>query len=100
MRLSHSPIRRPASRYQAQVDAVPFDVKAGNNQPIWVDLLVPTSAEPGKYSGAYTVTSNQGNFTGSISVKVWNFALPALRLSNPPFCFSGGHSERSTRTIA
>ncbi len=38
---------------------MPFDVKAGNNQPIWVDLLVPRTTAAGHYSGTYTVTSNQ-----------------------------------------
>ncbi len=29
----------------AALTAVPFDLKAGNNQPIWVDLLIPRAAE-------------------------------------------------------
>jgi hypothetical protein len=71
----------------ARLTAVPFEVKAGNNQPIWVDLFVPRSAEPGKYTGTYTVTSNEGNFTGSISLKVWNFALPAAPAMKSSFLF-------------
>src|SRR4029077_20892741 len=63
------------------------DVKAGNNQPVWVDLLVPQSAQPGNYSGSYTVTSNQGNFTGTISLKVWNFALPTAPALKSSFLF-------------
>ncbi|MGA7236027.1 MAG: glycoside hydrolase domain-containing protein [Bryobacteraceae bacterium] len=71
----------------ARLEAVPFDVKAGNNQPIWVDLLVPRNAEPGKYSGNYTVTSDQGSFTGPISLRVWNFALPAAPTLKSSFLF-------------
>jgi hypothetical protein len=71
----------------AKLTAAPFDVQAGANQPIWVDLLVPRSAEPGKYSGSYTVTSNQGNFTGSISLRVWNFALPEAPALKSSFLF-------------
>ena len=71
----------------ARFTAVPFEVKASTNQPIWVDLLVPRSAEPGKYSGSYTVTSNQGNFSGSISLKVWNFTLPAAPTFKSSFLF-------------
>jgi hypothetical protein len=71
----------------AHLTAVPFDVKAGNNQPIWVDLFVPRSAEPGKYTGTYTVTSNEGNFTGSISLKVWNFTLPVAPAMKSSFLF-------------
>jgi Domain of unknown function (DUF4091) len=71
----------------ARISAVPFDVKAGNNQPIWVDLLVPRSAEPGKYSGTYTVTSDQGDFTGPITLRVWNFTLPAAPTLKSSFLF-------------
>lgn len=71
----------------ARLEAVPFDVKAGNNQPIWVDLFVPRNAEPGKYSGNYTVTSDQGSFTGPISLRVWNFTLPAAPTLKSSFLF-------------
>jgi len=71
----------------ASLTAAPFEVKAGANQPIWVDLLVPRSARPGKYSGTYTITSNHGDFTGSISLKVWNFALPVAPGLKSSFLF-------------
>jgi Domain of unknown function (DUF4091) len=67
--------------------AVPFDVKANNNQPVWVDLLVPRGAAPGGYSGSYTVTSDQGNFTGNIALTVWNFSLPAAPALKSSFLF-------------
>ncbi|AFZ26288.1 hypothetical protein Cylst_4187 [Cylindrospermum stagnale PCC 7417] len=60
----------------AKLDAVPFKLDAGSNQPIWVDVFVPNNAKPGLYKGTFTVGSNQGNFTGEISLKVWNFELP------------------------
>jgi hypothetical protein len=72
----------------ATLTAVPFNVKAGNNQPIWVDLLVPQNAVPGQYSGAYTVTSDQGEFTGRISLTVWNFSLPTTPSLKSAFLFS------------
>jgi hypothetical protein len=71
----------------ARFTAVPFEVKAGANQPVWVDLFVPRSAEAGKYAGSYTVTSDRGSFTGSISLKVWNFALPAAPALKSSFLF-------------
>ena len=43
----------------ASLTAVPFEVKAGNNQPVWVDLLFPQLARTGKYLGNYTLTSHQ-----------------------------------------
>jgi len=83
----------------AHLTAVPFDVKAGNNQPVWVDLLVPRSAEPGKYSGTYTVTSNQGNFTGSISLKVWNFTLPSAPTLKSSFLFFQAGTRAAQREL-
>jgi len=71
----------------AQLTAVPFDLKAETNQPIWVDLLVPRTATAGKYTGTYTVTSNEGSFTGQVGLTVWNFALPAAPSLKSSFLF-------------
>lgn len=71
----------------ARFSAVPFDVKAGANQPIWADLFVPRTCQPGEYSGTYTVTSKEGNFTDSIRLKVWNFTLPAAPALKSAFLF-------------
>lgn len=59
-----------------ELNAVPFDLRKGENQPIWVDLFIPRDAQPGDYIGTFTVTSDQENFTGKISLKVWDFELP------------------------
>jgi hypothetical protein len=71
----------------ASLQAVPFDLKEGTNQPIWVDLLVPQTATAGQYSGFYTVTSNKGTVTGPISLTVWNFALPTAPALKSSFLF-------------
>jgi uncharacterized protein (TIGR03437 family) len=60
----------------ARLQAVPFNLTAANNQPIWVDILVPRDAVAGQYVGTWTVTSDQGSATGSIALNVWNFTLP------------------------
>jgi hypothetical protein len=62
---------------QAELDAVPFDLAAGTNQPIWVDVFVPQSTVPGKYQGKFTVESDRGVSEGQIDLTVWNFTLPA-----------------------
>ncbi|AUT00935.1 hypothetical protein CLI64_11270 [Nostoc sp. CENA543] len=69
----------------AELDAVPFNLKAGNNQPIWVDIFVPRDANPGQYQGTFTVTSNQGISTGKIRLKVWDFELPIKPSLNSEF---------------
>ena len=71
----------------AALTAVPFDVKSGNNQPVWVDLQVPRTAKAGAYSGTYTVTSKQGTTTGAVSLTVWNFTLPAAPALKSSFLF-------------
>jgi Domain of unknown function (DUF4091)/Family of unknown function (DUF6067) len=60
----------------AAFDAVPFNVAIGQNQPIWVDVLVPRDAVAGDYTGTYQVTSDQGESSGEIALKVWDFELP------------------------
>lgn len=69
----------------AELDAVPFNLKAGNNQPIWVDVFVPRDAKPGQYQGTFKVTSDQGVSTGKILLKVWDFELPVKPSLNSEF---------------
>jgi hypothetical protein len=60
----------------AALTAAPFDVERGKNQPIWVDVFVPRDAAAGVYQGTFTITCDQGNFTGPVKLEVWNFTLP------------------------
>jgi hypothetical protein len=83
----------------ARYTAAPFDVSAGQNQPIWVDLTIPRSAAPGTYTGIYNVTSNAGNFTGRVSVKVWNFELPQAPTLKSSFLFFQAGSVEAEREL-
>ena len=58
------------------LDAVPFSLAPGENQPIWVDIYTPVNTSPGVYQGTATVTSTQGSATVNIILNVWNFTLP------------------------
>jgi hypothetical protein len=60
----------------AALVAAPFNVSAGQNQPIWVDVDVPRTAAPGTYTGSFTVSAREGMASGQITVHVWSFALP------------------------
>jgi hypothetical protein len=60
----------------AKLDAVPFDLAANKNQPIWVDVFVPRDAKAGRYTGTFMVTSQQGNANVYLTLNVWNFELP------------------------
>ncbi len=56
--------------------AIPFNVQPHQNQPIWIDISVPRNAQPGRYVGRVTVTSDQGSTATNIALNVWNFSLP------------------------
>jgi hypothetical protein len=73
--------------------AVPFAVAAGNNQPIWVDVTVPASAEPGTYTGTFTIRSDQGQATAELTLHVWNFALPVAPSFKSAYHATGAHQD-------
>jgi hypothetical protein len=71
----------PLSGNGASLQAVPFDVAAGHNQPIWIDLFIPrerATSPPGIYSGSIVVASDQGQVTVPVAVTVWDFELPLV----------------------
>jgi hypothetical protein len=78
--------------------AVPFNLGAGENMVIWVDVFVPYGTTAGQYAGSYTVTSDQGSVQGPIQVNVWDFTLPlksSLKSTFTPCC---GTIPRQRRT--
>jgi uncharacterized protein (TIGR03437 family) len=83
----------------AQIEAVPFNLTSANNQPIWVDVLVPRDAAPGQYAGTWTVTSDQGNATGSVVLTVWNFTLPLQPSMKSAFLFWNTSSESANEEL-
>ncbi|MDM9381280.1 DUF4091 domain-containing protein [Chlorogloeopsis sp. ULAP01] len=72
---------------KADLKAVPFQLVAKQNQPIWGDIFVPRNTQPGQYTGKFTVTSSQGKVEGKILLKVWNFELPLKPSLNSSFSF-------------
>ncbi|GAB4529529.1 MAG: hypothetical protein Tsb0014_11470 [Pleurocapsa sp.] len=69
----------------AAIDAVPFNLETGKNQPIWVDIFVPRNLYPGEYYGKFTVKSDRGSTTGEILLTVWDFELPVKPSMNSLF---------------
>lgn len=66
--------------YSAEAKSVgaPFNLSAGRNQPIWIDIYVPPAARPGNYQGYLSVTVNSDTLARlTVKLKVWNFTLPA-----------------------
>ena len=83
----------------AEIDAVPFKLEAGHNQPIWVDILVPRDAAPGEYRGTFTVESDRGKTTGDIFLTVWDFELPIKPSINSLFDVWKNRGENTAREM-
>jgi len=69
----------PLAGNGALLQAVPFTVAAGHNQPIWVDLFIPrgaTSSPPGIYTGTISLSGGFSTLNVPVSLTVWNFELP------------------------
>jgi hypothetical protein len=55
----------------------PIDVRAGENQPLWVLVYVPPDAKPGDYRGQLLLSAEGFSAEVPLHLHVWDFALPA-----------------------
>ncbi|MFQ6092677.1 MAG: glycoside hydrolase domain-containing protein [bacterium] len=60
----------------------PFNIQAGENQPIWVKVFVPPGVPAGEYAGSILISDNSGLIDVlTLELTVWDFDLPnVLRL--------------------
>jgi hypothetical protein len=59
-------------------NAFPFDVPAGQNRVIWVDVYVPQGTPAGSYQGTVTLTgTGLGTAPVPVALTVWPFDLPS-----------------------
>ncbi|NOX61685.1 MAG: DUF4091 domain-containing protein [Chloroflexi bacterium] len=55
----------------------PFDVLAGENRVIWVDVAIPADSPAGDYAAPITVTvGGKPEAAAVVRLHVWNFTLP------------------------
>ncbi|MBC7328576.1 DUF4091 domain-containing protein [bacterium] len=55
----------------------PCEIKAGENQPLFITIYIPKDAKPGRYTGKITVKFENGASVDiPISLEVWDFTLP------------------------
>ena len=78
---------------------MPFNLAAGRNQPVWVDVFVPRTAAAGQYTGSFTVTSDQGSASGQIGLRVWNFTLPLKPALKSAFVVQQAPANAVARTL-
>ena len=98
------PFKHPLTRQPlkgARLAAVPFDLPANETHGFWVDILVPTDAKPGDYSGTYRVTAAGGKVVEvPVTLTVWDFALPRVStlrtaLGSPASRMRGYYKQRA-----
>ncbi|OGK14161.1 hypothetical protein A3B40_01195 [Candidatus Roizmanbacteria bacterium RIFCSPLOWO2_01_FULL_37_16] len=93
------PFKDPATNQDlsGQLDAVPFTILAGIDQPIWVDIFTPANTPAGLYQGTATVSTAQGSATVNINLNVWNFQLPKTRsLKGQTHIWTSTYKNRTT----
>jgi Domain of unknown function (DUF4091)/Family of unknown function (DUF6067) len=66
--------------YTGAALGAPFNVAAGKNQPIWVDVRIPIDQPYGTYTGSITFTPSSGAaIVVPLAVTVWNITIPDMR---------------------
>ncbi|MEB3293991.1 MAG: glycoside hydrolase domain-containing protein [Synechococcales bacterium] len=80
----------------AALDAAPFRVTSGENQPVWVDVFIPRDAAAGQYRATFTVTSDQGSSSGQIMLQVWDFELPLQPTLSSAFLFEESQTKEAS----
>ncbi len=63
----------------------PFDVKAGERQPLWFSVSVPADAAPGRYEGQVTIRCGAASVRAPVSLRVRSFRLPRPGTLAAPF---------------
>jgi len=72
----------------------PLDVAAGENQPLWVLVQVPSGTRPGDYHGQITLQADGFTARVPLALRVWNFALPNRNHLQTAFGLSPGNIFR------
>lgn len=63
----------------------PVDLKAGQNQPLWVRVKAPTDASPGVYCGEIRLSADGYEAVAPLKVEVYDFTLPGQMTMNTAF---------------
>jgi len=71
-------------------NAFPLTLRRGHSQPIWVEIFVPPTTPPGKYSGSASISLlGSEQFSVPVNLTVWNFVLPSTATLKSSFGLSG-----------
>ncbi len=72
----------------------PIDLKAGENQPLWILVHVPKNAKAGDYQGQLKIMADGFDASVPIELKVWDFTLPEKNHLATAYGFSAGNVFR------
>ena len=79
-------------------NAFPFTVQRGRNQPLWVEIFVPVTAHPGKYTGSARISlGGTVQFSVPINLTVWRFTLPSTSTLKSSFGLNGINALKQHR---
>ena len=71
--------KAPASIPDPYWEESAIPVKAGQAQPLWIEIHIPRDAPSGDYEGKLTVTVDGRQLSLPVSLHVWSFEVPAER---------------------
>ena len=87
--------RNPQNSACASPDDMRFNISAGQNQSVWVDIYIPPDAPPGVYDGEVLIQQNGGpNITVPVQLAVHNFSLPDEPTAKTMLYFSSSNLNR------
>jgi len=79
-------------------NAFPFTVQRGRNRTLWVEIFVPVTAHPGKYTGSARISlGGRALFSVPINLTVWRFVLPSTSTLRSSFGLSGINALKQHR---
>jgi len=71
-------------------NAFPFALRRGQNQPLWIEVYVPETAQPGEYDGSVGISRGDTvEAVVPIHLTVWAFTLPSTSTLKSSFGLNG-----------
>jgi hypothetical protein len=71
-------------------NALPFAVRRGRNQPVWIEVYIPETAQPGEYDGSVGISRGDTvEAVVPIHLTVWAFTLPSTSTLRSSFGLNG-----------
>jgi hypothetical protein len=71
-------------------NAFPFALRRGQNQPLWIEVYVPETAQPGEYDGSVGISRDQTvESVVHVHLTVWAFTLPSTSTLKSSFGLNG-----------